>query len=131
MKDSSLLLRPIATSQFCPRDAHEQRIRDRLRGIQHGPDDVRDVKHAWSRAAKALHEADPSGAKLAKLLSSMCLLLALCAGCASAPLKECNLELLKQHHRVELLECLDKYPAVTMEMMQDIARLEQEAGGYR
>lgn len=80
-----LRLFSIATSKFCPRDAQEQRIRDRLRGIQHGPDDVRDVKHAWSRAAKALHGADPSGAKLAKLLSSMCLLLALCAGCVHWP----------------------------------------------
>ena len=61
--------RVIDTVLFRPRDAKEQRIRDLRRGIQHGPDDLRNFND-WGPIAEALVANDPAGRKQAVLLAN-------------------------------------------------------------
>lgn len=55
----------------------------------------------------------------------------LLVGCASKPVKPCQVERICLQHRVEMLEMLKEHRGLTMELLRTIAELEQEAGGYQ
>jgi len=57
------------------------------------------------------------------------LFLILLSGCATQH-KPCNVERITSRYRVEMLDSLDRHPSMTMDLLQTIARLENEAGGY-